>query len=220
MKVTACLNPLHTALAIFGCLLDFSSIAEEMEDNDLLALVKNLAYGEALPVVKHPKIIEPEEFVKELLTKRLPNKNIPDTPQRIAADTSQKIPVRFGVTIGHYLESEELSVDNLEFIPLVIAAWCRYLLGKNDNLEEFTLSPDPLLEELQAHLVKVTLDGNTKELQSILEPLLKNKSIFPNDLYTNGLADKVEKYFASMIEGRGAIRSTLQSALKEYGNKF
>lgn len=32
MKVCTCLNPLHTALAIFGCLLSFNTIYEEMQD--------------------------------------------------------------------------------------------------------------------------------------------------------------------------------------------
>ena len=35
MKVTTCLNPLHTALAVFGCLLGYDLIADEMRDNDL-----------------------------------------------------------------------------------------------------------------------------------------------------------------------------------------
>ena len=31
MKVCTCLNPLHTALAVFGCLLDYELISEEMK---------------------------------------------------------------------------------------------------------------------------------------------------------------------------------------------
>lgn len=91
MKVTACLNPLHTSLAIFGCLLGFNSIAKEVQDPDLLKMIKELGYHEDLPVVKDPGIINPKEFLDTLITKRLPNKNIPDTPQRIASDTSQRL---------------------------------------------------------------------------------------------------------------------------------
>ena len=32
MKVTTCLNPLHTALAVYGCLLGYKKIADEMKD--------------------------------------------------------------------------------------------------------------------------------------------------------------------------------------------
>lgn len=109
MKVTACLNPLHTALAIFGCLLGFTSIAAEAADSDLLKLIKNLGYGEDLPVVKDPGIINPKKFIDTLIAKRLPNKNIPDTPQRIASDTSQKVGIRYGVTLQHYVDDPKLN---------------------------------------------------------------------------------------------------------------
>jgi fructuronate reductase len=114
MKVTACLNPLHTALAIFGCLLGFQSIAAAATDDDLLRLIKNLGYGEDLPVVDNPGIIDPKEFIDTLVTKRLPNKNIPDTPQRIVTDTSQKVGVRYGVTLQHYVDDPDLNPANLE----------------------------------------------------------------------------------------------------------
>ncbi|MCL2112569.1 MAG: mannitol dehydrogenase family protein [Streptococcaceae bacterium] len=217
MKVTACLNPLHTALAVFGCLLDYHSIADEVANPDLLALIKNLGYGEALPVVKNPKIIDPRDFIDQLLTKRLPNKNIPDTPQRIAADTSQKIPVRYGVTIGHYIENPRFSVKELEFIPLVIAAWCRYLTGVNDDLAKFTPSPDPLLDELQTDLATVKFDGSTENVSELLKPILSNKSIFPQEMYATGLAGKIETYFAQMLTGKGAVLATLQKALTSHG---
>ena len=37
MKVTTCLNPLHTALAVYGCLLGYRKIADEMKDPELTA---------------------------------------------------------------------------------------------------------------------------------------------------------------------------------------
>ena len=40
MKVCTCLNPLHTALAIFGCLLDYTLISREMNDPVLKKLVE------------------------------------------------------------------------------------------------------------------------------------------------------------------------------------
>ena len=70
-----------------------------MEDEDLKKLVNELAYKEGIPVVPDPKIINPEDFLNEVLTERLPNSNLPDTPQRIATDTSQKLAVRYGETI-------------------------------------------------------------------------------------------------------------------------
>lgn len=217
MKVTACLNPLHTALAIFGNLLGYQSIAAEVANPTLLGLIKNLGYQEDLPVVKDPKIINPEEFINQLITKRLPNKNIPDTPQRIAADTSQKIPIRYGVTIQHYLDDPKRDVQNLEFIPLILAGWCRYLMGVDDQGQSFTLSPDPMLKDVQPYVKSIKL-GSAIDVHQHLQPILSNKKIFGNDLYAINLGTKVEQYFAQMITGKGAVLKTIQQTISEKGN--
>ena len=217
MKVTACLNPLHTALAIFGNLLGYQSIAAEVANPTLLGLIKNLGYQEDLPVVKDPKIINPEEFINQLITKRLPNKNIPDTPQRIAADTSQKIPIRYGVTIQHYLDDPKRDVQNLEFIPLILAGWCRYLMGVDDQGQSFTLSPDPMLKDVQPYVKSIEL-GSAIDVHQHLQPILSNKKIFGNDLYAINLGTKVEQYFAQMITGKGAVIKTIQQTISEKGN--
>ena len=46
MKVSTCLNPLHTSLAVFGCLLGYTLISAEMRDPTLTALVNRLGYVE------------------------------------------------------------------------------------------------------------------------------------------------------------------------------
>lgn len=219
MKVTACLNPLHTALAIFGNLLGYQFIWEEVADNDLLGLVKNLGYREALPVVKDPGILHPKPFIDLLLNQRLPNRNIPDTPQRIATDTSQKLSIRYGVTIQHYLDDPQRSVDDLEFIPLVLAGWCRYLLGVDDQGQAFTLSPDPLLKPLQKKLAEVHL-GFHGDVHQYLQPILSNKEIFGNDLDAIGLGTKVEHYFKALIKGKNAVRETVKNTVAEKGIAF
>jgi fructuronate reductase len=219
MKVTACLNPLHTALAIFGNLLGYTSIWKEVENPDLLALIKNLGYREDLPVVKDPKILNPRKFIDQLVNKRLPNKNIPDTPQRIASDTSQKIPVRYGVTIQHYLDDDSRNVRDLEFIPLILAGWCRYLMGIDDDGNDFELSRDPMLSELQPYVKEIEL-GTEVDVHQHLQPILSNQEIFGNDLYEIGLAGKVENYFAQMITGPEAVIKTIRQAVAEKGFEF
>ena len=104
MKVCTCLNPLHTSLAIFGCLLGYKTIHDEMDDKDLKDLVYNLGYKEGMKVVVDPKVLSPADFLDAVLTRRLPNPFMPDTPQRIVVDNSQKIPVRFGETIKNYIK--------------------------------------------------------------------------------------------------------------------
>ncbi|MDR2864854.1 MAG: mannitol dehydrogenase family protein [Spirochaetaceae bacterium] len=212
MKVCTCLNPLHTALAIFGCLLGYNSIAAEMRDKALSTLVHRIGYDEGMPVVTDPRIIKPSEFLAEVLTKRLPNPNIPDTPQRIATDTSQKLAIRFGETIKLYQSNPALDVKNLKLIPLVLAAWCRYLLALDDDGKPFTPSPDPLLADLQKILADVRF-GDAASAKGKLKPILANPKIFAVDLYDAGLADLVESYFAELIAGPGAVRRTLEKYL-------
>ena len=50
MKVCTCLNPLHTALAVFGCILGYDLISKEMKDETLKKLVEGIGYAEGLPV--------------------------------------------------------------------------------------------------------------------------------------------------------------------------
>ncbi len=90
MRVCTCLNPLHTCLAIFGCLLGYTKISDEMKDRELVKLVETVGYQEGLPVVVNPGILDPKEFLDTVLRVRVPNPFMPDTPQRIATDTSQK----------------------------------------------------------------------------------------------------------------------------------
>ena len=206
MKVTTCLNPLHTALAVYGCLLGYTLICEEMKDPQLVKLVKKLGYDEGLPVVTDPEIISPRAFIDEVVTERLPNPFMPDAPQRIATDTSQKVGIRFGETIKSYVNLGK--TDELTAIPLAIAGWLRYLLGIDDKGEKMEVSSDPLLSELQSHLTGIEL-GKPESVGEKLRPILSNTTIFGSDLTAIGMAEKIEGYFRELIAGAGAVRATL-----------
>jgi len=208
MKVCTCLNPLHTALAIYGCLLGYKAIYEEMKDEHLKALVEKVGYEEGLPVVINPGIINPKDFIKEVVEVRLPNPFVPDTPQRIATDTSQKLAIRFGETIKAYQRREDLNVTDLKYIPLVLAGWLRYLLAVDDEGNSFELSPDPLMDHLKKIVSGIKL-GDNGPFDEKLKPILTDSSIFGVDLFEAGLAEKVLGYFEELVKGPGAVRSTL-----------
>lgn len=212
MKVCTCLNPLHTCLAVYGCLLGYDLISEEMKDPQLRTLVTRIAYDESLPVVIDPGIIKPAEFLDTVLNLRFTNPYNPDSPQRIAMDTSQKLSIRFGETIKAYLSSKDFHIADLKYIPMVPAGWCRYLMGIDDNGEEMELSYDPMMETLRPILAQVKL-GEVQDHHTILEPILSNPKIFGVDLYEAGLGELVEHYFAMMARGKGAVRRTLQECV-------
>lgn len=212
MKVCTCLNPLHTALAVYGCLLGYTKISDEMKDEDLVALVKTIGYAEGLPVVTDPGILSPKAFIDEVLNVRVPNPFMPDTPQRIACDTSQKLSIRFGETIKAYMASDELDVKNLKLIPVVLAGWCRYLLGVDDKGSSFTVSPDPMYLMLSEKLAGVKV-GAAVDCHRILQPILSDENIFGVNLYEADLGEIVEGIFAELLEGPGAVRKTLKKHL-------
>jgi fructuronate reductase len=213
MKVSTCLNPLHTALAIFGCLLGYTRISDEMKNPDLVRLIRRIGYDEGLPAAPDPVIVNSTKFLDEVINVRFPNPFIPDTPQRIAADTSQKIPVRFGETIKAYMKGigahgASLDIKNLKLIPLVLAAWVRYLTGIDDQGKPFTVSPDPLYESLAPALAGI-VPGNKGPFHAALEPILSNSAIFAVNLYEAGLGEKIETYFAELMAGKGAVATAL-----------
>ncbi len=213
MKVCTCLNPLHTALAIYGCLLDYRLICDEMKDPLLHRLVEIIGYREGLPVVIDPGILHPKDFIDAVVTLRLPNPFMPDTPQRIATDTSQKLAIRFGETIKAYQARPDLALSDLKLIPLVFAGWLRYLMGLDDNGNAFPLSPDPLKETVCGYVASYQLDARPKDL-SFLDELLSNEKIFGVNLIAIGMADTVKQYFAELSSGVGAVRSTLEKYVK------
>lgn len=209
MKVCTCLNPLHTSLAVYGCLLGYDLISKEMKDVTLKKLVEGIGYVEGLPVVVNPGILDPREFIDTVVNARIPNPFMPDTPQRIATDTSQKLAIRFGETIKAYVASDKLEVTSLKLIPLVFAGWIRYLMAVDDEGNTFTLSPDPLLQEVCPYVEGIKL-GENSDVEAAIKPILSNSKIFGVDLYEVGMADLVCSYFKEMITGTGAVRKTLE----------
>ena len=212
MKVTTCLNPLHTALAVYGCLLGYDTIAAEMRDPQLKALVEKIGYTEGIPVVVDPKILSPMDFINEVINQRLPNPFIPDMPQRIATDTSQKVAIRFGETIKSYIARPELDPTTLTYIPLAIAGWLRYLLAVDDKGEAMECSSDPMLETLQTQLAGVKL-GDPASVEGKLAPILSNDTLFGVDLIQVGLGDKIQGMLCELLAGPGAVRETLKKYL-------
>ena len=213
MKVTTCLNPLHTAMSVYGCLLGYTLICKEMEDQDIVRLVRRLGYVEGLPVVTDPGILSPRAFIDEVVEERLPNKFMPDDPRRIATDTSQKVGIRFGETIKSYIASGK-DLNGLVSIPLALAGWMRYLLAVNDAGEAIEVSPDPLKDEMQSKLQGIVWN-DPASYSGQLKPIFANASVFGVDLTGTILFEKIEKYFLELLKGPGAVRRLLQTTLAE-----
>ncbi len=213
MKVTVCLNPIHTALGPYGCLLGYDLFSDEMKDSDMLKLAETVGYGEGMEVVPDPGIISPKAFLDECIKERFPNPYLGDTCLRLCTDSSQGLGVRFGVTIKSYVEKYG-DAKKLTGIPLAIAGWLRYLLGVDDNGSSYELAPDPMAEEMQKKLSTIVI-GDPSSLTDQLKWILSNENVFFINLYEAGIGTLIEEIFREEIAGPGAVRATVQKYLAQ-----
>lgn len=208
MKVTALLNPVHSALAPLGVLLGEEYFASMINhDPKLMKLGRTVAYTEGLPMCPDPGIISPEAFADELFRVRFVNEYLLDTNLRIATDESQGLGVRFGETVKAY-RARYGSAEQLVGVPLGIAGWLRYMMAVDDEGNSYVLAPDPMADEITEILKDIAI-GEPESLKNQLRPILSNEKIFFTDLYRDGLGEKIEGMFREMIAGKGAVRATV-----------
>lgn len=211
MKVTVCLNPIHTALGPYGCMLGYELFADEMKDPDMLELARQVGYVEGMAVVPDPVILSPKAFLDELMEERFPNPYLGDTTQRLAVDVSQGIGIRFGETIKSYMEKYG-DAKMLKAIPVAIAGWVRYLLALDDEGKSIELAPDPMVPELREQMSTIVY-GEPESLKDQLKGILSNEVIFGVNLYEAGIGEKIEQIIREEIAGPGSIRKTVQKYL-------
>ena len=208
MKVTVCLNPVHSATGPLGVALGYELFAHMLNtDADMMKMARMVAYDEGLPVVQDPGILSPQAFVDELFNDRFPNEYLGDTNLRLAVDVSQMVGIRFGETIKAYVEKYG-DASRLTALPLGIAGWLRYMLAVDDAGKKYELAPDPMNEEIQEQLKDIVV-GQPETLTNQLRPILSNERLFFIDLYKAGVGEKVENMFREMIAGPGAIKATI-----------
>ncbi len=216
MKVTVCLNPVHSATGPLGVVLGYDLFAHMLNTNeDMMKMARMVAYDEGLPVVADPKIISPQAFVDELFNERFPNEYLGDTNLRLAVDVSQMVGIRFGETVKAYV-AKYGDASALTAIPLGIAGWLRYMLAVDDEGKHYELAPDPMNEELQEQLGDIVV-GNPETFRNQLKPILSNERLFFTDLYQAGVGEKIEDMFREMLAGPGAVRATIHKYVHKLG---
>lgn len=214
MKVTVCLNPVHSATGPLGVVLGYDLFAHMLNTNeDMMKMARMVAYDEGLPVVEDPGILSPQEFVDELFNDRFPNEYLGDTNLRLAVDVSQMVGIRFGETIKAHV-AKYGDASRLTAIPLGIAGWLRYMLAVDDEGRDYELAPDPMNEELQEQLGDIVI-GKPETLKDQLKPILSNERLFFTDLYKAGVGEKIEEMFREMIAGKGAVKATLHKYMQK-----
>ena len=208
MKVTVCLNPVHSATGPLGVVLGYDLFAHMLNTNpDMMKMARTIAYDEGLPVVADPGILSPQAFVDELFNDRFPNEYLGDTNLRLAVDVSQMVGIRFGETIKAYV-AKYGDASRLTAIPLGIAGWLRYMLAVDDDGKHYELAPDPMNEEIGDQLKDIVI-GKPETFTDQIRPILSNERLFFTDLYQAGVGEKIEQMFREMIAGPGAVKATI-----------
>ena len=214
MKVTVCLNPVHSATGPLGVVQGYELFAHMLNTNeDMMKMAQMIAYDEGLPVVPNPGILSPQAFVDELFHDRFPNEYLGDTNMRLSVDVSQMVGIRFGETIKAYVKKFG-DASRLTAIPLGIAGWLRYMLGVDDEGNTYELAPDPMNEEIQEQLKDIVV-GKPETFTNQLKSILSNERLFFTDLYKDGVGEKIETMFREMLAGPGAVKATIHKYVNQ-----
>jgi mannitol 2-dehydrogenase len=136
------LNASHQALCYIGMLLGYRFADETMADADIRKLVETMMNVEVTPLLPDVPGIDLAQY-KRTLVERFSNPTLRDQLARIGTEGSARIP-KF--VLPSVLERLERG-GPMRALCFTVAAWFRYLTGKDDRGQPLPMN-DPILEEL------------------------------------------------------------------------
>jgi fructuronate reductase len=134
------LNGAHSALAYLGLLAGYATIADAVEDAVLGLMVEAMLRHEVAPTLAPPPGLDLPAYAATVL-RRFANRPLAYATAKVAADGSQKLPVRILGTVADRLAAGA----GAERLALVVAAWAACVLGPRSG--ELGVR-DPELERL------------------------------------------------------------------------
>ncbi|MDG1752646.1 MAG: mannitol dehydrogenase family protein [Thalassotalea sp.] len=137
------LNGAHSTLAYIGFFMGYEYIHQAVNDEHCLAFVKKL-HQQLLSTLDPVDNINLPEYAATILA-RFGNESVPYKTTQVACDGSQKLPQRLLKPAEILASSGNISQP----IAFVVASWCRFLEGVNQQGESFTVI-DPLADKLVA----------------------------------------------------------------------
>jgi fructuronate reductase len=117
------LNGAHSTLAYLGLLAGFETVAEASADPRLSGFVARLMRQDILPSLRAPEGLDLDAYVQAILT-RFQNPFVRHNLAQIAADGSQKLPVRILGTVQDGLEAGR----TIARLAVPMAAWMRFVV--------------------------------------------------------------------------------------------
>lgn len=192
------LNGSHQAMCYIGMLLGYRYAPQAMADEAIHTLLQRFMDEEATPVLAPVPGVDLGAY-KQTLRERFANPAINDQLGRIGTDGAARITEFVAPTIADQLQRN----GPIELAAFTVAAWIRYLNGRDDNGEELPFSDargEPLREV-------ATCAGADASAILNLPALFGELSAVPR--FTEAVGQTLRSFYE-----RGA-RSTLLHCLKE-----
>ena len=165
-----CLNGTHSALAYLGYLAGYNTIAECVSNDSMVNYIQYLWVKEIIPTLETPEGENLANYCDKLL-ERYQNPTIEHRTWQIAMDGSQKLPQRILETVSDRLKHQK----NFQGLALAIAAWIKYVSGKDLNGETIDVR-DPLANDF------ALISKKSKTIEHYVDSILDLSKVFPTTL--------------------------------------
>ena len=139
------LNAGHSVLGMLGALHGYKTIDESARDKDFLKFLKDFMDKEATPTLGNLGKVDLKKY-KESLISRFQNIYIKDLVSRICLESSAKIPIFLLSTVREQLKKDK----NISRAAFIIAAWCKYNDGIDENGNTYNIEDDMSNELIRA----------------------------------------------------------------------
>ncbi len=136
------LNAGHSTTTYMAALIGHVYIHEILADPLLAQFLRRFHDDEVTPSLPPVPGIDVEGY-KRVVAERFANPEVRDQVARVCLDGTSKFPKFLVPTIESQLDRG----GPIRLSALALAGWCQYLLGKDDQSREITLSADPRLDE-------------------------------------------------------------------------
>ncbi|MEP1489608.1 MAG: mannitol dehydrogenase family protein [Algibacter sp.] len=193
------LNAGHTILGVLGMLHGYRTVHEAANDDDFMLFLKDFMDKEVSPTLIKAENVVIEAY-KTTLVSRFKNQHINDSLSRICNESSAKIPLFILSTLNKQL----LKDKTINSIAFVIAAWCKYHDGIDDQGNTYKIS-----DSISNTLIRMAALSQQSPIK-----FLEIESIF-NGLSTNMVF--TEKYLTYL----SYIRThSIKDAIRDFNNNL
>jgi mannitol 2-dehydrogenase len=140
------LNAGHSTLTYMAALVGHTYIHEIMADPPMASYLRRFHDDEATPSLPPVAGIDVTDY-KRVVAERFANPQVRDQVARVCLDGTSKWPKFLVPTIESQLDTG----GEIKLSALALAGWCQYLLGRDDEGNDISISPDPRLAEAQEY---------------------------------------------------------------------